>query len=64
MLVTINKLKHVVCHGSHTSQITTLKSLIMHTFFSVFNEKILEWSHASWLTNGLFRQVVKCSLTN
>ena len=49
MLVTVNKLKHVVCHGSHTSQITTTKTLATQTFFSMFNEKSLSWSHTSWL---------------
>ena len=34
MLVTVNKLKHMTCHGSDTSQMTTCKTLITQTCFS------------------------------
>ena len=51
MLVTANKEKHKVWHGSHTSQITSWKPLVTQTFFDVSNENVLSLSHTSWVTN-------------
>ena len=41
MLVIMNKLKHIKCHGPHTSHITTTGIFAAEFFFSLSNDKSL-----------------------
>ena len=59
MLFMVNKVKHMVCHGSHMSQITD--ELFLIHFFSVCPMKLRRhWSHVSWLTT--LKRLVKTSI--
>ena len=51
MLVTVNKLKHMTCHGPHVPGITTNRTSLVEFFFPVCSMKLIRyWLHASWVT--------------
>lgn len=55
MLINMQKVKRIGWHGSHASQITSLKTLVTKNFFDMSNEYIWSWSHAFWVMNhGIF----------
>ena len=44
MLVTVNKLNHIACHRTHTSQVATLKTLVTQTFLVCPMEKTFSFT--------------------
>ena len=57
LVTTVNKIKHMALHGSHSSQITSSKIVVMQTPFPVSNEigPIL-FSH--FLGNNSFKELL------